>query len=90
MINPLPIDLHPSANRFWLMFESTYTSALAEQVRSPADPFANFCAGPSLPFLPMNPFRSLLHFAQTLVANTRLTTDSNPLYNPLYNAHRKR
>jgi hypothetical protein len=75
MINPSPIILHPSAHRFWLMFESTYTSALAKQVRSPVDLFADFCAAPMLRFLPMNPFRSLLHFAQTLVANTRLTTD---------------
>lgn len=90
MINSSPIELHPSASRAWLIFESTYRSALIKQDRPHVDPLADFCAGPSLPFLPMNPFRSLLHFAQTLVATTRLTTDSNPLYNPLYNAHRKR
>ena len=75
MINPSPIILHPSAHRLRLMFESTYTSALAKQVRSHADPLADFCDGTRLPFLPMNPGRSLFHSAQTLVANTPLTTD---------------
>ena len=52
MINPSPIILLPAAHRLWLMFESTYTSALAKQVRSPVDPLADFCAAPRLPFLP--------------------------------------
>jgi hypothetical protein len=75
MINPSPIILHPAAHRLWLMFESTYTSALAKQDRSHVDPLVDFCAGPRLPFLQMKPFRSPLHFPQTLVANTGPTTD---------------
>jgi hypothetical protein len=78
MINPLPFELHPSASRAWLILESTYTSALAKQVRSPADRRADFCASPRLPFLPTNTFRSLLHSAQTLVANARLITNQQP------------
>ena len=61
--------------RLWLMFESLYTSTPAKQVRSHFDPYADFCADTRLPFLPMNPFRSLLHSAQTLVANTPPNTD---------------
>ncbi len=75
MINRSPIDLHPAAHCAWLIFESTDTSALAKQVRSHVDPLADFCAVPRLPFLPHEAVSEPLHFAQTLVANTRLTTD---------------
>lgn len=75
MMNSSPIDLHPAAHCARLILESMDTSALAKQVRSHVDPFADSCPALSRPFRPLNPSQSLLHFAQTLVANTRLTTD---------------
>ena len=75
MINSSPIDNHSAANRDWLIFESTDTSAPAKQDRSYGNLLAHSCPALSRSFRPLYRSQSPLHFAQTLFANTRLTTD---------------
>jgi hypothetical protein len=75
MINSSPIDHHPAAQLPGLNFESTDASALVKQVRSHTDHLARSSPSLSRPFRSLDPSQSLLHFAKTLVTNTRLTTD---------------
>lgn len=86
MTNPLPIELHPAANRAWLILESRYTSVSGKQDRSLADPLADSSFALHMPFLPLNSPRP--HY--TLLKLLLGALASPPFSNPLYNPHRKR
>lgn len=73
MINSSPIE--PAANRDWLIFESTDTSAPAKRDHSHADLPAHSLRALSRPFRQSTPTQSPLLFEETLFGNIRLTTD---------------